>query len=250
MFLSRIIKSGDVSLGIPVGIDSQYIVKTSTQTIEKKEENIVTELPPQEEEKQEVEAEIDREAIMQQYIKEAQEKSELLFKTEMQKAKDEGIALANKEAETIIDNANKEAESIINEAAMLKQKAADDYKGYLTGIEEEVINLVVAIAERAVNKKIEEDDEFIINLVKESMEKVATKKDVVLKVSAEDYPVIIGNTNILLSSIEGFGDVNIVKEDSLKKGSCIVDTPQGTIDGGIETRVRQLENEIHKILNR
>jgi flagellar biosynthesis/type III secretory pathway protein FliH len=54
----------------------------------------------------------------------------------------------------------------------------------------------------------------------------------------------------ILLNVEGFGEVEVVKETSLEKGSCVVETKFGTIDGGIKTRMKQVEQEVYKILNR
>ena len=51
-------------------------------------------------------------------------------------------------------------------------------------------------------------------------------------------------------NVEGFGDVKIEKEASLERGTCLVETKFGTIDGSVKTRMNQIEQEIYKILNR
>ena len=40
------------------------------------------------------------------------------------------------------------------------------------------------------------------------------------------------------------------KEVSLERGSCVVETKFGIIDGGVKTRMKQIEKEVEKILNR
>ena len=100
-----------------------------------------------------------------------------------------------------------------------------------------------------IAKEIKKPD-YIIGIVSEAVEKVASKKDTILKVSEVDYDYILENKEKILLNVEGFGDVEIQKETSLERGSCIVESQLGIIDGGLKTRMNQIEKEVQKILNR
>jgi len=116
-------------------------------------------------------------------------------------------------------------------------------------MEKDIVDLVLEISKKVIEKEIEKPD-FILGLVEDALDKATSKKDTILKVSEEDYQFIIQNKEKLLLNIEGFGDVEILKEASLEKGSCLVETKFGIIDGSIKTRMQQIEQEVYKILNR
>ena len=198
-----------------------------------------------------------QEEIESMYMEEARKKSELFFEEEMKKAYDEGMKKAETEANEILVNAQNEstqilensqieAEKIVNEAIELKNKIAEDYKATLDSVEKDIIDMVVEIAERVIVKEIKKGD-YIVGVVSEALEKLASKKDAILKVAEEDYEYIITNKEKILLNVEGFGEVEIVKEASLEKGSCIVESSFGIIDGSVKT---QIKREIHKVLNR
>ena len=117
-------------------------------------------------------------------------------------------------------------------------------------MESEVVALSVDIAMKILNKEIDKNDDYIINIVKDAMDKISSKKDAILKVSEKDYTIIIGNIDMMLAKVEGFGDVTVIKEPSLPDGSCLVETEYGTIDGSMNTRIEQIKNEIQRMLNR
>jgi len=191
-----------------------------------------------------------KEKILSEYIEEARKKSELFFEEEMNKAYDEGMKRAEQDSQRIIEEANKRADEMVLEAAEIKKKAIEEYKTGVTDLEPELVALSLDIAQKILNKEIKSDSEYIQEIVKDAMDKVSSKRDVILKVSEKDYAVISKNMDKMLAKIEGFGEVNIVKEASLIDGSCIVETEYGTIDGGLKTRKEQIEKEILKMLNR
>lgn len=244
-YLSRVIKSSRVSLGKQMELDSPRIIKEY-------EEVVLEELPKEvveTKEEVEVENEKTKEEIEEMYIEEARKKSELFFEEEMKKAYDEGINKAKLEADEIISNAKLEAEKNINDSIQVKNSIAEDYKNAMKSMESDIVELVMEVSQKVVAKEIEKPD-YIIGIVSEAIDKVASKKDTILKVSEKDYDYILESKEKILLNVEGFGDVEIMKESSLEPGSCLVESQFGIIDGSLKTRMSQIEKEVQRILNR
>ena len=244
--LSRIIKATKVSMGTQVALDVQ--AEINKEVIEASR-NPIQEIDEVVEVVEEKEPEKTKEEIEAMYIEEARKKSELFFEEEMKKAYEMGVANANQEANEIIENAKAESEKVIADAIKIKNSITTEYKDTMASMEKEILDLVLEISKRVIAKEITDDD-YIIGIVSEALEKVSSKKDAVLKVSEEDYNFIKENKDKILLSVEGFGDVDLVKESSLERGSCLVESSLGIIDGGVKTRMLQIEQEVKKILNR
>lgn len=238
-YLSRIIKSSRVSLGEQRELDAPVIIKKQEKIVQE-EVNIPVEEKPVEKTREEIEA---------VYMEEARKKSELFFEEEMKRAYAEGITNANNESEMIIANAKVEAERLVAEAMQTKMNIANDYKNTMNSMEKEIVELALDIAKKIVAKEVEKD-EYILGIVTEAVEKSASKKDTILKVSDSDYEFIVRNKDEILMNVEGFGEVEIIKEASLEKGSCLVETKFGIIDGSLKTRMSQIEKEVQRVLNR
>jgi len=243
-YLSRIIKSAKVSLGKQMELDNQIVIKTDNIVVESVRNKVseaenINEQPAQK----------SQEEIEAMYIEEARKKSELFFDTEMQRAYSEGMEKARIESGEILENARIEAEKIVQDAIQLKNNIENDYKTTMEAMEKDIVDLVLEVAEKVVAKEIKKSD-YIVGIVSEAIDKAASKKDTILKVSEEDYEFIIENKDKILLNVEGFGEVEIVKEASLERGSCMVETSFGIIDGGVKTRMKQIEREVDKILNR
>jgi alanyl-tRNA synthetase len=56
--------------------------------------------------------------------------------------------------------------------------------------------------------------------------------------------MIQDNFKYISAKVEGFGEINIVSDDSLDKGSVIAETQFGTLDGSVTTRLEQAKKVI------
>ncbi len=115
-------------------------------------------------------------------------------------------------------------------------------------LEEEAVKLAIDTIETILNKRIEEDYELIIGIVKKSLEKCAYTESLSLRVSNEDYSMAISLKNRILALAEGVDDIEI-KPIVLKTGSCVLDTTAGSIDSSIWTQFENIK-ETYEILLR
>lgn len=259
--LSNLIKSGRViDIGTPVNVGVSYAINESNHIILEKRSNriIKNEAVPKKEtnevitsEQQEVvqEKTISKEEIMEEYIKEAQEQAKLQYDAQMQKAYEEGILRAQEEATNIIEQAKIEYENILNEIVKLKEDAINEYKKEIKDNEEQIVDLALDIAEKIINYEVNRSDDYIVSIVEDAVNRVANKKDVIVKLSTQDYYIIQANKKLLMSRVKGFGEVELVLDESLDVGNCLVDTPLGVIDGSIQVRMDNIQNEVKKMLN-
>jgi len=96
--------------------------------------------------------------------------------------------------------------------------------------------------------EISTNKEVILSLIKQAFEKCSSKENVVLKVSNEDYEYVCANKDVIMGQVEGIGELDIKKDSSLKAGGCIVETPYGTIDAGMETKFKKIENAFRDVI--
>jgi len=52
-----------------------------------------------------------------------------------------------------------------------------------------------------------------------------------------------------MANVKGFGEVDLVQDESMDPGSLIIDTPLGVIDGSIQVRMDNIQKIITNIIN-
>ncbi len=218
--------------------------KTESEVIEKNEEIVQSDV------KSEVPdiPTVSKEEIMEQYIKEAEIEAKAKYEEEMQKAFNEGIEKAKIEAESIISQAKTEYDKILEEIVKLKEDAINEYKNDIKSNEKEIVGLAMDIAEKIINYEVDKSDNYILGIVEDAVNRVVNKKDVTVRLSTQDYYTIQASKKILVSRVKGFGEIELIQDESLDMGSCIVDTPLGVIDGSLQVRMDNIQREINKIL--
>lgn len=196
-------------------------------------------------------------------------------KKEIEKIAKEKIEIATSEAEDIISNAyerskgimdqakeqgytdgkrlgfeegKREADSLIKEALSIKNSLLDSKKNLLKDMEEEIVNLCINTIERILNKKIEEDTELILSLIQLGINQCAFTEKLIIRVSPEDYDYTISIKDKILALSENISEIEIKQDKSLAKGSCIVDTPSGSVDSSICTQFNYIKDIFEELL--
>lgn len=164
--------------------------------------------------------------------------SQSIINDEIQKGYNEGIRRAEEQYEALLE-----------ELVLMKDKAYREYKEMLANSEKDVIEMAVMLAEKILATEIDKSNDYIIGLVQSTLEKAVNKKNITLKVSPHDYYMIQDNFKFISAKVEGFGEINIVSDDSLDKGSVIAETQFGTLDGSISTRLEQAKKVILDLMS-
>ena len=257
--MSNLIKSGKViEVGVPVNVGVSYsltknginekispITKASPIKTEAKiDSDLKTPLNEINENK---DKQISEE-ILKKCMEEAQKKADEHYKSEMIRAYEEGISKAREEAATIIENAKLEREKLLEDIVMLKEELEGNYKEEIRNAEKDLLDLSLDIVEKIINYEVDRSDEYVLGIVKDSLDRVMNKNDVILKLSTADYYTVLSNKKYLMANVKGFGEIEIVQDESLDPGTCLVDTPLGVIDGSIQVRMDNIQKEIMKML--
>ncbi|MCX7772064.1 MAG: FliH/SctL family protein [Clostridia bacterium] len=183
------------------------------------------------------EAELEAERIME----EARQKAEALFHETEQKAKEEGY----RHGETL---AQQHYNDLIEEAQDFKARSKSEYDAMLASLEEEILNLVLNVAAKVVGDEIRNNSGAILGVIRQTIHSCSNHENVVLKVSAEDYDFVVENEEKLRGMISDLSSLEIKKDGTLAKGSCIIDTGFGSADGSVDTRMEMIREAFFEII--
>ncbi|HEX3030331.1 MAG TPA: FliH/SctL family protein [Clostridia bacterium] len=142
-----------------------------------------------------------------------------------------------------ISEARRQYEDLMNEAEIIKEHAKAEYAEVLAGIEGEAVSLILDIAKKVIGEEVKLNKESVVIIVKQAIEKCTNKEEVKVRLSPDDCQYLSENMEELTSKVDGLGEIELKKDSTLKDGSCIVETPYGSIDGGIETKFNKIEEE-------
>lgn len=183
------------------------------------------------------EAELEAERI----ISEAEKKAELLYADALQNAKEEGYRHGEELAQQHYNN-------LLADANEFKERSKKAYEDALASLEHDIIALVLDIAAKVVGDEILNNEEAILGIVRETIASCNNRENVVLKVSPEDYEIVVANEENLRMNIKGLNELEIRKDGSLAKGSCVIDTEFGSIDGSYDVRLESIRKAFFELI--
>ncbi len=189
----------------------------------------------------------------------------------------EMIAMAEAEANRIVEVGRSEAESVIAQAkahaaeliqsARLEQHEAIDASSStlrrLLGnlrlaIEEkqnefreatkgETLGLALAIAERILRKHVEQDPQLALIATREALQWVGATAKITVRLGTKDFENHHDAISDLLDELHPTADTNVVADDSISDGGVRIDTEFGSIDQTIETQLHRVEEELEGV---
>lgn len=131
--------------------------------------------------------------------------------------------------------------------ALLAQihEAAD---GRMDRIESDVAGLVGVMAEKVIRRRVAEDDGVVRDVVRATIAQAAGAERFTVRVSPAEEDVVRAAQAELLSAADGPEDFEIVADDAIGPGGCIVETERGRFDARISTQLELLGEEMSRVV--
>lgn len=183
------------------------------------------------------EAELEAERM----LSEASEKVEQLITEAQQKGKEEGYRFGE-------ELAQQHYSDLIAEALDFKERSKQEYEETILSLEQDIVKLVLDISAKVIGDLVRDHEEAIVGIVRETINSCSNRENVILKVSPEDYDIVAKNEEALKSTIKGLNELEIRKDMTLTKGSCVIDTDFGSVDGSCDVRIESIRKAFFELM--
>lgn len=141
------------------------------------------------------------------------------------------------------------SDELIKEANEIKKSYLKEREVVLSNIEKDVINMVIHLCEKIINKKLIEDEEAIISLIVKGINSLNVKENIIIKVSKEDYNIVEMSKQRILAMANLIEDIQVCVDSTLTKGGCIIEASQGNVDASIDVQIEEMKKLLTTILN-
>ncbi len=200
--------------------------------------------------KQRTQAECDR------ILTEAKEDAELILEDAQKeghaKGFEKGYEVGHDNGEK---NARDELRDIINEANQKAQKTIQDAKEataeYFIRAEDDIAKIVLMAIEKILPQHFIDVPKDILPVVREAIKYVRDQKEVKIHVEPDSYDLVLtarGELQTLLT--DGTAILEVVSDDALKPGDCVVETPNGGVDARLSTQMEIVKDAVKSMMNK
>jgi flagellar assembly protein FliH len=126
--------------------------------------------------------------------------------------------------------------------AQLAEQFAKERSRYFAAVEVEVVKLSLAIAARVLHREAKMEPLILSGAVRVALEQIQGNGEAILHVPEVDVGVWRERFNV------GATVLRIVPDGQLQTGTCLLETPVGTVDFGLEAQLKEIERGFFDLL--
>lgn len=163
------------------------------------------------------------------------------------------ISRAQEEAESIKETAAKEGyraglEQAENDIGLLRTKIADfvsSKKEVFEYIAPDILEISVDIARKIIKREVEQNPQVILDSIVDVM-RTLSKEEPRITVKLNPLQVDLVKTELpeYISSMGIEAKINVVGDDSIAEGGCILNTNNGIVDASLDTQLEIIKEAL------
>lgn len=138
------------------------------------------------------------------------------------------------------DTGRQEGYSVITEKVTAFERVKEDF---YKNAEENIIKLVMMIAEKVIGRIVHENSEAIKSIVKQAIEKSLGER-ILIRLSSEDYKAVTGSESEFRDMLDRTKRIQFKEDEGIVRGGCVVETEVGTIDARLETQLKAIRKAL------
>ncbi len=182
---------------------------------------------------------------------------------------------ARKQAEDILEDAKKQAEDILKDARKngykegyekgtieskqksdgLQAKLEADYKSMSEKLqneydekyqvmESELVDTLMEVFSKVTLTIAEDKKDLVLLLIQRTLKDADANKDFLIRVSDVDYGFVMNSIDKLYDCVSLDSKIEVVRDNTLKKNQCIIETDAGAFDCSLDIQLEGLISEI------
>ncbi|SFF70438.1 flagellar assembly protein FliH [Halobacillus alkaliphilus] len=136
----------------------------------------------------------------------------------------------------------------LEEANHIIAKANQSYHSIVGSSEETIVEIALRAAEKILNCHLEDHPESFSNLVKKVVKEVQEQPEIAIYVHPDQYGYLQSQAEELQRMTSLKTNLSIYVKDEMEPFSCVLETPFGRIDAGIDSQLKELREKVFRVV--
>ncbi len=176
-------------------------------------------------------------------VEKAQKEAETILEEARERGYREGLAQGREAGHREGHEAGiKETSGLATQARTVLETALAEREQLIRGASQDILKLVVKIAEKIIRGQLRLDPTIIQRTVEDAVKLVNDKARVVIRVNPSELETARSGEVKIRQFLEGSTQLEIVGDETIEPGGCMIETNSGSVDARIAT---QLEETAH-----
>ena len=165
------------------------------------------------------------------------------YKDGKEKGIKDGKEKIEDELAEIVKQTNEKAQKTLRDA---KELTAE----YFIKAEDDIAKVVMMAIEKILPEHFLKVPQVILPVVREAINHVRDQKEIIIHVEPYSYDLILMARSEFKSMLtDGTATVEVISDDALKPGDCVIETPNGGVDARLSTQLDLLKKAVKSVLN-
>ena len=163
-------------------------------------------------------------------------------------AREDGYNQGLMDAESYINSAISEKESRLEKEYKQKHNMLEtEYRNMKEQLEPELIEVLLDVFSQVTYAIAEDKKDIVVKLIKNVLDNSEVSKNIVIKVSTEDYDFVNNNKDKIMASVTNDTVIEINKDTKFTKNQCVIETDAGVFDCSLDIQLENLISDIRLI---
>ncbi len=136
--------------------------------------------------------------------------------------------------------AEEQSRGYLERLAELAKRAVVDRESMVRSAEQELATLALEIASKVLRREVVSDPSLVLTMVESALEKVGSTDSVRILVHPEDADLVREKWSELRGAVAFGSNWEIVADDGMERGGCIIETKSGLVDSRIEAQLSEI----------
>ncbi len=162
--------------------------------------------------------------------------------------KSEGFSQGFEEGKIQAELATKaKVEEMMREAGAVLQQAYVEKERIIQEAEPFLVELSCAIAEKVIDKQLNVDPDYTLELIKKSLARKREQGVITLCVSPAHFTFVQAAREELGLAIDSQAELQILPDPTVKDRGCVIRSAFGSVDARIDTQLAEIKKELVRI---
>lgn len=130
----------------------------------------------------------------------------------------------------------------------INQELADRAE-YFKSLEDDFYQAIVSIVKKVLAAEISTNPYLIVSTIKQAISHISQRDGIKIRVSQEDYEYVMSNIYAFNHHNDGTYKVEIIVDEHIKAGGCLISTKSTIVDAQTEKRTEKVLKFIDKVWN-
>ena len=162
-----------------------------------------------------------------------------------QQGHQEGYAQGKQEAIAEMKSSMEQAARKAQQTILLAQQQAQEI---IIGAERQIIDIAMTITRKILVREVDENPMVVLPIVTAALDKVRDQEQIKIRIHPEDYDLVLQARRDLQILVGHEQALQIVSDQTVSQGGCIIETAYGSVDARIDTQLDTIRKALEEVL--